>query len=171
MLLAGGSAAQADQRRIVDPREVMALEEGVWDAVIQSHSRASSGKPAVANGVQVNEFRSGGKWMLNRMSVNGGAYEGTGIWGHDPKTGRYVGSWADSSSNAIRTDDGVWNPDSNTMTWTAQVERTAGQRVRMRATSTFQGNIRIYRSFILSDGGEMPLSTVIFTRRPDAAVR
>lgn len=172
LLAAGGAGAQPiDGRKIVAPRDVIALEEGVWDAEISLPPRTPDGPPATARGVQINESRSGGLWMLNRMSVNGGAYEGTGIWGFDIKTGRYSGAWVDNGNARIRMDDGAWDPDSNTMTWTAEVDRPDGQKLRMRATSTFAGNRRTYRSFALTDAGEIPLSTVIFTRRTNAPVR
>ncbi len=155
-----------DARRIVEPRDVVALEAGTWDAVITISPRTPGGKPATAIGVQINEPRSGGRWMLNQMSVNGGAYEGTGIWGFDPKTGRYSGAWADNGNARIRMDDGVWEPETNTMTWTSAVEQPNGCLLRMRATSTFVANQRIYRSFAITEAGEVLLSTVVFTRRP-----
>jgi hypothetical protein len=172
LLATGGTAAQSvDSKRIVAPRDVVALEEGVWDAIITSPPRTARGKPTTTSGVQINELRSGGMWMLNRMSANGGAYEGTGIWGYDPRTGRYSGAWVDNSSSRIRADDGSWDADTNTMTWIAEIERPDGQKLRMRATSTFAGNTRTYRSFALTDGAAIPLSTVVFTRRPHSAAR
>ena len=159
----------AEGRKIVDPRDVIALEAGTWDAVITIPSQIQGGAPTIATGVQINERRSGGLWMLNRMSVNGGAYEGTGIWGFDPKTGRYSGSWVDNGTARIRMDEGSWNPDTSMMTWTSDVERPDGWKVKMRATSTFSGRTRIYRSFAVTDAGDIPLSTVVFTRRTDSS--
>jgi hypothetical protein len=159
----------AGLRKTVDPREVIALEAGTWDAVITTPSRNPGGGPTTATGVQINELRSGGLWILNRLSVNGGAYEGTGIWGYDPKTGHYSGAWVDNGTGRIRMDDGAWDPKSSTMTWTSQLERADGRVIRMRATSTFAGNRRTYRSFAMTDSGEVPLSTVIFTRRHSPA--
>lgn len=166
LVAASGSPARSTNKgKIVDPREVIALEEGVWDAVITSPPRTAGAKPTVTTGVQVNELRSGGMWMLNRMTVGGGAYEGTGIWGYDRKTGRYSGAWVDDGNARIRMDDGSWDPDTNTMTWFAEVERPDGRKLRMRATSTFVGNTRTYRSYALTDAGELPLSTATFTLR------
>ena len=156
-------------KEIADPRQVIALEEGTWDAVVTVHPRTASGSPTVAAGVQINELRSGGLWMLNRMSVNGGAYEGTGIWGFDARTGRYCGVWVDNGAVRVRTDDGTWNPAARTMTWTSTVERADGGVFRMRATSTFAGDRRIYQSFAITDSGDVPLTTVIFTRRRSPA--
>lgn len=167
----GAIAQPTDGKRVADPREVIALEAGVWDAVITSPSRTPGGKPTTIIGVQTNELRSGGMWMLNRMSVNGGAYEGTGIWGYDRRTGRYTGAWVDNGNARIRMDAGSWDPGTNTMTWTAEVERPDGRTLRTRATSTFVGGTRTYRSFAVTDAGEVPLSTVVFTRRPDSPAR
>lgn len=165
LLLADASQQSTERPKAVDPRDVIGLEAGTWDAVITSFPRLAGGTPTTATGVQVNEPRSGGRWMLNRMSVNGGAYEGTGIWGHDPATGQYAGAWVDNGTASIRKDEGVWNPDTNTMTWTSRVDRADGKVLRIRATSTFAGNRRTYRSFAVTDTGETPLSIVIFTRR------
>jgi hypothetical protein len=160
-------AQRSAPNKVIDPRDVIALEAGIWDALILTPSRAAGGKPSTATGVQVNELRSGGLWMLNRMSVSGGAYEGTGIWGFDPKTGRYSGYWVDSGTARIRMDDGRWNPDTMTMTWTSLVQQADGKTRKLRATSTFSGNRRTYRSFAVTNSGEVPLNTVIFTRRSD----
>jgi hypothetical protein len=171
LMAVSASPAQSNgEKRIVDPHEVIALEKGIWDAVITSLPPTPGATPTTSTGVQVNELRSGGMWMLNRMSVNGGAYEGTGIWGYDPKSGRYAGSWADNSYDRIRMDNGTWDPDSSTMTWTAEVERRDGSKVRIRATSAFAGETRTYRSFILTDRGEVPSSIVVFTRRTKSAI-
>jgi hypothetical protein len=168
LILIGGSAiaATSPDQLIVEPRDVIALEAGTWDAVITTPSRMAGGTPSTATGVQVNELRSGGLWMLNRITVNGGAYEGTGMWGFDARTGRYSGSWADNGTRHIRKDEGSWDPSSRTMTWTSVIEREDGAKVQMRATSTFAGNRRIYRSYAVTPRGEVPLSTVIFIRRP-----
>jgi hypothetical protein len=155
----------ADRHKIIEPRDVIALEAGTWDAVITIPPRTPGGMPTTATGIQLNEPRSDGLWMLNRMSVNGGPYQGTGIWGFDRQTGRYSGSWVDNGTVRIRMDDGHWDPDTNTMTWTSEFERRDGRKVKMRATSTFSGQTRTYRSFAVTEDGDVLLSTVIFTRR------
>lgn len=166
ILITGSAMAEpAGEPLVTEPRDVIALEAGTWDAVITTSPSKTGGKPSGATGVQVNELRSGGLWMLNRMSVNGGAYEGTGIWGFDLKNGRYSGSWVDNGTGRIRMDHGSWDPQTRTMTWTSEIERGDGKKIRMRATSTFTGNTRTYRAYAVTDAGEVPLSTVVFTRR------
>lgn len=151
----------------LDPMQVIALEEGIWDASIMS----ADGKRLIATGVQINELVSRGKWMLNRMSVNGGQYQGTGVWGHDPLTGQYSGTWVDDGLARMRTDKGQWNAATMTMTWTADAVLADGTARRIRAISSFSGNTRTYRSFALTPAGDVPVSWVVFVRRGPVRAR
>lgn len=167
LLAIGNELAASDTALAIEPRDVIALEAGTWDAVITTPSRTPGGPSSTATGIQVNEARSGGLWMLNRMSVNGGAYEGTGIWGYDARSGRYSGAWVDNGTGRVRIDQGSWDAASQTMTWISKIERADGTTLQMRATSTFAGNRRTYRSYAVTAAGETPLATVVFTRRPE----
>lgn len=152
-----------------DPAAVVALEAGTWDAAITFPPREPGAAPTTARGVQVNEPRSGGMWMLNRFSVEGTPYEGTGVWGYDRTTGRFSGIWVDNNDAQIRMDDGRWDAATRTMTWSADMVQPDGRHLRLIATSTFSGNARTYRSAALTRAGEVPLVEIVFTRRPDMA--
>ena len=52
-----------------------------------------------------------------------------------------------------------------TITWTADMAQPDGRHLRLIATSTFNGNTRIYRSSALTRAGEVPLVEIVFTRR------
>ena len=105
--------------------------------------------------------------MLNRFSVEGTPYEGTGVWGYDRTTGRFTGIWADNNDAQIRMDDGRWDAATSTITWTANMVQPDGRYVRLLTTSTFNGNTRTFRSVALTRGGEVPLVEIVFTRRPE----
>ena len=60
-------AAPLDGQHLIEPRDVIALEAGTWDAVIITTSQTPVTNPTMVTGVQINELRSGGLWMLNRM--------------------------------------------------------------------------------------------------------
>lgn len=145
--------------------EVMALEQGVWDADITFPSQEDGKPDGKAKGVQENELRSGGMWMLNRFSVAGTPYQGTGVWGFDRVTGRYKGIWADNNDQQIRFDDGRWDPETKTLTWTADMPQLDGRHVRMLTTEEFRGDKRLFRSVALTRKGEVPLVIIEFTRR------
>nr|WP_295375202.1 hypothetical protein [uncultured Sphingosinicella sp.] len=81
--LAAQQQAAAPAAAVDAKLAVLAMEAGIWDADITFPSN-EPGKPnRKARGVQENELRSGGMWMLNRFSVDGTPYQGTGVWGYE----------------------------------------------------------------------------------------
>lgn len=151
-----------------DPRTVLAMEAGTWDAAITFPSQQAGTPAQTARGVQVNELRSGGMWMLNRFSVEGTPYEGTGVWGADRTTGRFSGIWVDNNDAQIRMDDGRWDAATRTMTWTADMVQADGRHMRLLTTEIFRGDRRDFRVVALTRQGEVPLVEIVFTRRPAA---
>jgi hypothetical protein len=154
-----------------DPKlAVMAMEAGTWDADITFPSNEPGKPDRKARGVQENELRSGGMWMLNRFSIDGMPYQGTGVWGYDRVTGRYSGIWTDSNDAQIRMDDGRWDQAAKTLTWTADMAQPDGRHTRLLLTEEFRGETRNFRIVALTRKGEVPLVSMIFTRRPGTGV-
>ena len=134
-IVQGAACAQAPvPSEAADPRAILAMEAGIWDAAIAFPSQQEGVAAQTARGVQVNELRSGGMWMLNRFSVEGTPYEGTGIWGADRTTGRFSGVWTDNNDAQIRADDGRWDAETRTTTWTADMAQPDGRYVRLLIT-------------------------------------
>jgi hypothetical protein len=160
------AAAAAQPLPAADPRlAVMAKEAGTWDADITFPSNQPGKPDQKARGVQVNELRSGGMWMLNRFSVDGTPYEGTGVWGFDRTTGRYSGIWVDNNDHQIRADDGRWDEAKQTMIWSANSADADGRYQRLLFTETFEGDVRRFDMVALTRKGEVPLVRMVFTRR------
>jgi hypothetical protein len=169
VLILIGEAASAQEAPPPKGLEVMALEAGVWDADITFPSNQPGVPDRKAKGVQDNELRSGGLWMLNRFSVEGTPYEGTGVWGYDRVTGRYSGIWADNNDQQIRMDDGRWDPATRTMTWSANSADPQGRYTRYLFTEKFEGDIRRFDMVALTRKGVVPLVHMIFTKRSATA--
>ncbi len=162
------AAATAQEAPKPDPAlAVLALEAGTWDADITFPSREPGKPDGKAKGVQVNTLRSNGMWMLNQFSVEGTPYEGTGLWGYDPKTGKYRGIWADNNEHRIRVDEGTWDPGTQTMTWTAEMVQADGSVAPLRFTEAFKGDVRTFHMVAIGpkSGKEFPLLDITFTRR------
>jgi hypothetical protein len=158
-----GAQAPAAAAPTFDPKAVLAMEAGTWDADITFPS-AEAGKQK-AKGVQVNRLRSGGMWIINEFSVDGTPYEGTGVWGFDRSTGRFAGIWTDTNDQKIRMDDGRWDPATSTMTWSADVAQPDGRHARYLFTEEFKGDTRLFNMVALTRKGEVPLVSMVFTRR------
>jgi hypothetical protein len=145
--------------------DVVSREQGVWDAEITFPSQEAGKPDGHAKGVQENELRSGGMWMLNRFSVAGTAYQGTGVWGFDRVTGRYKGIWVDNNDQQIRMDDGRWDEATKTMTWSANLAQPTGAWMRLLFTEKFEGATRRFDMVALTRKGEVPLVRMVFTKR------
>jgi hypothetical protein len=146
-------------------KAVIAAEAGTWDADIIFPSNEAGKPDGKAHGVQVNELRSGGTWMLNLFSVDGTPYQGTGIWGFDRTSGRFSGVWTDNNDAQIRFDDGRWDDAAKTMTWTARMVQPGGGWMVTIATEKFMGETRTFDLVALSRKGEVPLIRILFKRR------
>ena len=65
--------------------QVLAAEEGTWDAAIKSYPNGPEAEPTVSKGAEINTVMTGGLWMLGLPGDFGGmAFEGRGQFGYDP---------------------------------------------------------------------------------------
>ena len=144
---------------------VMAMEAGVWDADITFPSNDPAKPDQKAKGVQENELRSEGRWIINKFHVDGTPCQGTGVWGYDRSTGRYSGIWVDNNDQTIRADDGRWEEATKTMTWSANIIMPDGRQQRLLFTEEFKGDTRLFNMVALTRKGEVPLVRMVFTKR------
>ncbi|HYE50535.1 MAG TPA: DUF1579 family protein [Azospirillaceae bacterium] len=167
-----GTAAIAQTLPATAPElKAMRLEAGTWDADITFPSREAGKPDGKAKGVQVNTLKSGGMWIVNEFQVEGTPYQGTGLWGYDPKQGKYIGIWADNNEHRIRRDLGTWDEATQTMTWTAELHQADGSIAPLRFTEKFEGEKRTFHMIAIGPktGKEVPLLHIVFTRRPGTA--
>jgi len=146
---------------------VMKLEEGVWDAAIEFPPAKPGDAPIRASGVQTNTFVTGNGWIRNDFAVDA-KYGGHGTWGYDPKKGRYVGIWVDSNQDYIRLDEGTFDADTQTMTWTSELRQPDPYPpAKYRMIEVFKGDTRVLTMTAIGpkSGKEVPLGTIVFTRR------
>ena len=146
---------------------VMKLEEGVWDAAIEFPPAKPGDAPTKASGVQTNTFVTGNGWIRNDFAVDA-KYGGHGTWGYDPKKGRYVGIWVDSNQDYIRLDEGTFDADTQTMTWTSELRQPDPYPpAKYRMVEVFKGDTRVLTMTAIGpkSGKEFPLGKIVFTRR------
>jgi len=148
-------------------QDVLAMEEGVWDAAIEFPPTAPGAASTHATGVQTNTFVTGKRWIKNDFAVDA-KYGGHGTWGYDPIKGKYVGIWVDSNQDYIRFDEGVFDPATQTMTWSSELRQPAPHPpARYRMTEEFRGDTRVLTMTAIGpkSGKEIPLGTITFRRR------
>ena len=146
---------------------VMKLEEGVWDAAIEFPPTKPGNAPTHATGVQTNTFVTGNGWIRNDFAVDA-TYGGHGTWGYDPKKARYVGIWVDSNQDYIRLDEGTFDADTQTMTWTSELRQPDPYPpAKYRMVETFDRDTRVLTMTAIGakSGKEVALGTIVFTKR------
>lgn len=169
LILAPAAAAQTPPAGSPPGTELepMKLEAGVWDAVVTFPASTPGGEPTTARGVQDNTLRSNGNWLINEFHIEGMPYSGTGFWGWDSATRRYVGVWGDTNEHRMRQDIGYWNADTRTMIWHADLVRQDGMVTPMKMVSKYDGDRRTFDIFAVGykTGTETLLVHMDFTRR------
>jgi len=171
LILISTSSRAATPAPAPSPRDaahaVLKLEEGVWDAAIEFPPAKPGDAPMHATGVQTNTFVTGNGWIRNDFAVDA-KYGGHGTWGYDPKKGKYVGVWVDSNQDYIRLDEGVFDADTQTMTWTSELRQPDPYPpAKYRMVETFDGDTRVLMMTAIGpkSGKEVPLGKIVFTRR------
>ncbi len=147
--------------------EVLKLDEGTWEATIQSWTSPGS-QPFVDKAVEVNRTISGGLWLVSDLkgTMLDKRYEGHGIYGFDPQKKKYTGVWVDSLQNYLAMWEGTYDPASKTLTQWAETPDYLGRKIRWRSVMEYKGkDLRIWKSFSNAGGGSEFVSTVITYKR------
>jgi hypothetical protein len=90
---------------------------GSWEATIESTGR--DGKP-VTNAAKATAKLSGGRWLVTDFdgTFMGAPFIGHEVIGYDPVAKKYVLNWVDSMATSFATGEGLYNPQTKTLTLT-----------------------------------------------------
>jgi Protein of unknown function (DUF1579) len=90
---------------------------GSWEATIESTGR--DGKP-VTNAAKSIVKLSGGRWLVTDFdgTFMGAPFIGHEVIGYDPVAKKYVLNWVDSMATSFATGEGLYNPQTKTLTLT-----------------------------------------------------
>jgi hypothetical protein len=90
---------------------------GNWEATIESTGR--DGK-LVTNAAKATVKLSGGRWLVSDFDGTflGGPFIGHEVLGYDPVAKKYVLNWVDSMATSFSSGEGLYNPQSKTLTLT-----------------------------------------------------
>lgn len=125
--------------------------------------------PQVSEGAVQRKSKLDGRFICEEVEgkFNSQPYHGFGTIGFDRAKKKFVYSWIDSMSTAIKIQQGTY--DEGTKTWTFKMEETCpitGKPVRMRDTlrlvSANEQLMEMYRQ--LGDEKEMKVMEINFTR-------
>jgi hypothetical protein len=101
------------------PPEIDILKKwvGHWEATIESTGR--DGKP-VTNSAKAAVKLLGGRWLITDFdgTFMGAPFIGHEVLGYDPLAKKYVLNWVDGTATSFATGEGLYNPQTKTLTLT-----------------------------------------------------
>ena len=82
----GTSTIAQDPPKPTAEHEILAADEGTWDATITSFLGGPDGEPTVSKGTEVNTLLAGGLWLVSEFEgdIGGVKFVGRGHFGYDP---------------------------------------------------------------------------------------
>lgn len=146
----------------------MQRSEGTWDAVVKMFT-APGKPPMVSKGVEVNKLVPGGLWLQSefKSEMMGTPFEGRGLFGYDPASGKHVGTWVDSMVTSLALPVGTCKDDCREITMTFDGPGMDGKPVTYKEVTVEKTpDLRIMTMSIKGkDGVFQPNMVIEYTRR------
>ena len=103
----------------------LARSAGEWDCVTQFRP-APDAPWETGKGSESSRVMAGGLWVVSEFKGNflGAPFEGHGVAGYDQEKQKYVGTWVDSMSTSVTTQEGTYDEETRTYTFTNRMAST-----------------------------------------------
>jgi hypothetical protein len=127
-------AQQPASPRPSEAHKVITGGAGTWDAIVKMYFRGPRGPATESKGVETSETISGGFYSLTTFKYKMGDkdFEGHGLFGYDPRTKEYVGTWVDNFTTIPTQLKGKYDPDQKTLTMFGTVADEAGNEIKQK---------------------------------------
>ncbi len=147
--------AQAPMKPMAE-HQILAADEGTWDATVKSFTSGPDGEPMISKGTEVNTLMSGGLWILSKFEGDFGGmkFEGRGQFGYDPIKKKYVGTWIDSVNPILSVLEGEYDAKTRTMTYVGEGVGPDGKTkyTQKMATTTKDDGTRVFTLSMKMEG-------------------
>lgn len=165
----GPEVGQAPPTPTPGPAHAVLKEDaGTWDAVVEVFGMP--GEAPKSKGVETGTIGCGGLCLITDFKgemMPGQSFHGHGTATYDPSKKKYVGSWTDSMSAGLMVSEATWDPATRTMTGTMEGPDMTGRTVKLRSTTTYKGNTRVFTMYGPGPGGKEGMTMrITYTRRP-----
>ncbi|QDT01297.1 DUF1579 domain-containing protein [Adhaeretor mobilis] len=151
-----GSTAVAQMATPSAEHKNLAAEVGVWDANLQMWM-APDAPPMPSKGVETNKMM-GDFWIISefKSDMGGMTFTGHGQHGYDPAKKKYVGTWIDSMSPYLSTQEGEFDAKSNTLTLLATGRNMmTGEIEKSKMVSKYiDENTKVFEIYMPVEGEE-----------------
>jgi hypothetical protein len=165
----GTSAIGQESMKPTAEHQVLAAEEGTWDATIKSYTAGPEAEPMVSKGTEVITVLNGGLWVLSKFDGDFGGvkFEGRGQFGYDPLKKKYVGSWIDSLSPTLSVLEGTYDAKIKTMTYVGEgiAPETKAKYTQKMVTTTKDDGTRVFTLYMKFDKDEVKFMEITYRKR------
>lgn len=145
--------------------ELLKKDVGEWDATI-TITPGPGAAPQASTGRLVGRLISGGRWLVTDFKNHTTGFEGHGIYGYNPASKRYVGTWVDDMRSSLHVGEGQWDPATKTMTYRWSATMPGGQPMTWRETTeVVSEDERVFRIlFPAPDGSDFEMMRAVYRR-------
>ena len=137
--------ALAQEHPAAKPTEqhaVLQKEVGIWETETTWWPNGPDGPSMKCSGIETNSSIGDGLWVVREFvgKLGNHVYEGSGQYGYDLKTKKYIGTWVDSINYRVTFMEGTFNPEKNELIMFSQKEVIAGQVLNCRSVTKYTGD-------------------------------
>ena len=155
----GPSADEADRAR-----ELLKQFDGTWDV-----DSTMMGMPP-SKGTEINHVLSHGLSLVTEYRAPmgpGQEFEGHGLFGYDPKQGKWLNVWADNTDPSISVTEGHWSADGKTFTIEETIDMGMGPMPMVMVNELKAEGTRLFTMRNKDAAAdEAPFMKATYTRRP-----
>ena len=167
--------AYADNVKPLEPgkhHQVLGREAGTWDCDVNLYLAGPDAPPSTYNGVETNTLLADGLYLRTEFSydMDSRRFEGNALWGFDPRTKRYVGTWVDNFTSVPSQINAVYDPEKNALVGVRKVVGMNGQELRSKQVTQWLSDSRkkVQIFMVIGEGPqpqEIKLMEMTATRR------
>jgi hypothetical protein len=123
-------------------------------------------EPQVTKGTESNQLM-GGMWLVSHFKgeMMGATFEGAGVFGYNPQTKKYTGTWVDTMSPYAMTTEGSWDEKTKTMTQMGKGKDAAGTEMTMKLVTVYNDDgSRLFTIYPTMEGQTIKAMEIKYTK-------
>lgn len=147
--------------------ELLKVFEGRWKAKTSS-TDPMTGQPDVSEGVMINSWILGGRWIRHEYkgSYAKQPFEGVGYFGYDNMKKEFIGLWMDTLSTSCMYSTGAYDPATKAWTTLGKMTGPDGKDMTMREVITVKSTDEHTMEMFMPgpDGKDFQMMSITYNR-------
>lgn len=165
--LAGAFPLSAQESDVADAMQVYKQDAGNWDCEFKMYPSPDA-EPMVSKASETNVML-GDTWLISHFKgeIEGMEMQGSGQFGYNPETKKYIGSWVDSMSPYPMCIEGTWNEATKTMTCFGTGKDPTGAESKSKLVTVYKDHDNHTMTMFMETGKDqwMKVMEIVYKRR------